>query len=166
VALITLNGERAISPSVADAITGEPNQNPAVALDAVIPIDPQAVSPFVDMRVVKSGARTGFTHGIVTSTTVTTDQCRGVWDDETETCEPDPARPNVVMTNQVRIGVDPAFGEEPSDNGDSGSLWLSDEPDTRFRIVGLNHSGAGSRADANPITDVLTAMNITFDPGP
>jgi hypothetical protein len=165
-ALIALNGERAITTSVADAISGEPNQNPAVALDAVIPIDSEPVAPFVDMRVIKSGARTGFTHGIVTSTTATTNQCRGVWDDATQTCQDDPARPNLLMTNQVRVGVDATFGEEPSDAGDSGSLWLSDEPDTRFRVVGLNHSGAGSQADANPIADVLTAMNITFEPGP
>lgn len=166
VALVTLNGDRAISTGVADAITGEPNQSPVVALDAVIPIDPRPVTPFVDMRVVKSGARTGFTHGLVTSTTATTNQCRGVWDDETESCEEDPTRPNVVMTSQVRIGIDPAFGEEPSDSGDSGSLWLSDEPDSRFRVVGLNHSGTTGRADANPTADVLSAMNITFEPGP
>jgi hypothetical protein len=162
-ALVDLNDSRGFMQAVADAITDEPNQNPAVALDAVINIDPQVAPPFVGMQVIKSGARTGFTHGIITSITAGTNQCRGTWDDNTNTCTPDPNRPNLVMNGQIRIAQDPAFGEPTTDSGDSGSLWLSNEPGTLFQVVALTHSGTNT-SDANPIQDVLNALNIRLNP--
>lgn len=162
-ALVNLDNSRGRQQGVADAITGEPHQNPEISLDAVINIDPQVAAPFIGMHVVKSGARTGFTHGIITSVTAGTNQCRGTWDDATNTCTPDPATPNLVMNNQIRIAQDPAFGEPTTDSGDSGSLWLSNEPATRFQVVGLTHSGTDT-SDANPIQDVITALNIRLAP--
>lgn len=161
-ALIELNGSRGIRQSVADAITGEPNQNPQVALDAVIPINLQAATAFIGMRVYKSGARTGLTHGVVTSITAPLDQCRGEFDNTTNTCTPDPNHPDHNMTNQIEISADPAFNEDVSNSGDSGSLWLSNENATRNQVVGLHHSGRQSDniAFANLIQDVLTALNI------
>jgi hypothetical protein len=162
-ALVELDGGRTIRQSVADAIVGEPNQNAEVALDAVIPIDPQVVpanNTLIGQRVYKSGARTGLTHGIVTSVTNPIDQCRGTWIEDTQTCEADPNRLNLILRNQIEIGLDPNFNEEISDSGDSGSLWLSAEPATRNQVVGLNHSGAGGLAFANPIQDVLDVLNL------
>jgi hypothetical protein len=161
-ALVELNGTRIVRQSVADAMTGEPNQNAEVAPDAVIPIDPRVVpatNALIGQHVYKSGARTGLTHGIVTSVTALIDQCRGTWDDATNTCTPDPDRLNLRLTNQIEISRDPTFNEPTTDSGDSGSLWLSDEPATRNQVVGLTHSGLDS-SSANPIQTVLTALNI------
>lgn len=160
-ALVNLDNSRGFRQAVADAIAGEPNQNPAISLDAVINIDPQVAVPFVGMHVIKSGSRTGLTHGIITSITATTNQCRGTWDDMTNSCTPDPTRPNLVMNNQIRIAQDPAFGEPTTDSGDSGSLWLSNEPGTRFQIVGLTHSGTNT-SDANPFQDILNDNNLNI----
>jgi hypothetical protein len=164
-ALIALNGTRSFDLGVLDAQSGEPNTNPRIALGAVVPIVRSVAAPFVGMRVYKSGARTGFTHGLVTSINATTNQCRGEFEDATSTCTPDPDRPNLVMTGQVRIGTSAAFpGEPTTDNGDSGSLWLSDEPATRDQVVALTHSGGSNSSDANPINDVLAALNVRLNP--
>jgi hypothetical protein len=162
--LIELNGERGFQQAVCDALTGEPNQNAQVSVNAVIPIMTQVAPAFVGMRVYKSGARTGLTHAVVTSITAPLNQCRGEWDDATSTCTPDPARPNLQMLNQIRLGADTAFNEQISDPGDSGSLWLSNENDTRDQVVALNHSGSGNTASANPIQDVLNALNVRLSP--
>ncbi len=163
-ALVDLDNSRGFRQSIADALTGEPNQNFEVALDAVIDIDPQVAPAFIGMSVLKSGGRTGLTHGLVTSITAGTNQCRGTWNDATNTCTPDPANPNLVMNNQIRIGQDPAFGEPTTDGGDSGSLWLSNEAATRFQIVALTHSGGANSSDANPIQDVLNELNVRLTP--
>ncbi len=163
-ALIDLDNSRGFRQSVADAISGEPHQNPEIALNAVIDIDPQVAPAFVGMRVVKSGARTGLTHGIVTSINAAIDQCRGTWNATTATCTPDPSRPNLLLTNQISIAQDPAFGEPTTDSGDSGSLWLSDEPATRHQVVALTHSGDATSSSANPIQDVLNRLNVRLGP--
>jgi hypothetical protein len=162
-AIIELDGTRTVNQSVADAVTGEPTQNPKVALDAVIPIDPRGIpanNALLGHHVFKSGARTGLTHGVVTSVTAPIIQCRGEWDDATNTCTPNPDRPNLTLTNQIEIGRDPAIGEITTDEGDSGSLWLSDEAATRNQLVGLTHSGDGDVSTASPIQDVLDALNL------
>ncbi|MCH5373799.1 MAG: S1 family peptidase, partial [Planctomycetes bacterium] len=159
-ALARLYGRRAIDLGVLDARTGEPHTNPRIGLDQTIPIIRTVAAPFVDMRVYKSGARTGFTHGVITHINATTDQCRGDWEDDTG-CDPDPDRPNLVMTDQIRIGPDPAFpGEPTTDGGDSGSLWISNEPATQDQVVALTHSGTATTSDANPIGDVLAELGI------
>jgi len=163
-ALVALNGSRAFDLGVLDVQSGEPNTNARIAPNAVVPVVRTMAAPFVGMLVYKSGARTGLTHGIVTSVTATTNQCRGEFDDATG-CREDPNRPNLVMQNQVRIGDNPAFpGEPTTDNGDSGSLWLSDEPATRDQVVALTHSGRTGSSDANPIGDVLAALNVRLNP--
>lgn len=161
-ALVELNDSRSFRQSIPDAITGEPNQNPEVALDAIIDINPQVARAFVGMLVVKSGSRTGFTHGVVTSVTASTNQCRGTFDEATSTCTPDPNRPDLLMTNQIRISQDPTFGEPTTDSGDSGSLWLSNEPSSQFQVVALTHSGGNNSSTANPIQEVLTELRVAL----
>lgn len=163
-ALIDLDNSRGFRQSVTDAIAGEPHQSPEIALNAVIDIDPQVAPAFVGMHVLKSGARTGLTHGIVTSINAPVNQCRGTWDATTSTCTPDSSRPNLLLTNQIAIAQDPAFGEPTTDPGDSGSLWLSDEPGTRYRVVALTHSGGATSSSANPIGDVLNRLNVRLGP--
>ena len=158
--IIEFDGSRPALQKIADAITGEPNNQPIVGLDTVIPIDPQVALPslasadVVGQHVYKSGSRTGLTHGIISSIGPMT-QNRG------HNSTPDPKHPNLVLNNQFKIGADPAFGEQQfSDHGDSGSLVLSREPTTMNQIVGLLHSGDDTTTDVSPIQDVLAALGL------
>ncbi len=163
--IASLNGVRGIDLGVLDALSGEPNTNARIAIDGIVPIVRAVAPAFVGMKVYKSGARTGLTHGLVTSITAMTNQCRGEFEDSTSTCHPDPATPNLVMTNQIRVGTSADFPTEPTtDHGDSGSLWLSDEPATRDQVVGLTHSGRIGSSDANPLADVLAALDVRLTP--
>jgi hypothetical protein len=157
-ALIEFDGSRPAIQKVADALTGETNNQPIVGLDTVVPIDPQIAFPslaFADVvgkLVYKSGARTGLTHGIITGI--------GPFrqDRSEDGTTPDPDHPDLVLVNQFRIAPDPAFGEELFiDHGDSGSIVLSREPDSMNRVVGLLHSLGGG---TSPIQDVLAAMGL------
>ncbi|MGJ0452603.1 MAG: hypothetical protein ACR65T_05130 [Methylocystis sp.] len=163
--IASLYGVRGVELGVLDALSGEPNTNARIAVDGIVPIVRAVAPAFVGMKVYKSGARTGLTHGLVTSIVATTNQCRGEFEDSTGTCHPDPATPNLVMTNQIRVGTSADFPAEPTtDHGDSGSLWLSDEPATRDQVVGLTHSGRIGSSDANPINDVLAALDVRLTP--
>jgi hypothetical protein len=158
-ALIEFDGSRPAIQKVADVITGETNNQPILGLDTVIPIDPQIAFPslaaadVVGKLVYKSGARTGVTHGIISSIGTFTQN-------RSEDSTPDPNHPNLVLPNQFSIGADPAFGEELfDDHGDSGSLVLSRETDTMNQVVGLLHSGNGG---TSPIQDVLAAFGLAL----
>jgi hypothetical protein len=155
--IIELDGSRPAIQDVADAITGEPNNQPIIGLDTVIPIDPQVALPslasadVMGHHVYKSGSRTGLTHGIISSIGTFT-QNRG--NDST----PDPNHPDLTLPDEFVIGSDPAFAEELfDDHGDSGSLVLSREPATMNQVVGLLHSGNGG---TSPIQDVLAALGL------
>ena len=164
-AIASLYGVRGVDLGVLDALSGEPNTNARMAIDGIVPIVRATAPAFVGMKVYKSGARTGLTHGLVTNINATTNQCRGEFEDSTGTCHENPATPNLVMMNQVRIGTSADFPTEPTtDHGDSGSLWLSDEPATRDQVVSLTHSGRTGSSDANPIADVLAALDIRLTP--
>ncbi len=145
--VIELNGSRPALQDVADVIPGETNNNPIAAAGTVI----------LGHLVYKSGARTGLTHGMITSIAPFT-QCRGEFDENTGTCTPDPAHPDLHLPDEFYIAADPAFGEELfDDHGDSGSIVLSREPATMNRVVGLLHSGSGA---TSPIQHVLSALNL------
>jgi hypothetical protein len=62
---------------------------------------------------------------------------------------------------QLNIGPDPAFGENVSQPGDSGSIWVHR---ATGRPVALHHSGGDNpdRATASFIEDVFAAMGITM----
>jgi hypothetical protein len=156
-ALIEFDGSRPAMQKVADAITGETNNQPIVGLSTVIPIDPQiafaslAPADVVGKLVYKSGARTGLTHGIIAGIGPFTQN-------RSDGSTPDPDHPNLTLPKQFTIGADPAFGEELfDDHGDSGSIVLSREPDSMHRVVGLLHSENGG---TSPIQDVLAAMGL------
>ncbi len=161
--IIDLDGSRPALQDVADVIPGETNNNPITVAGTVIPIDPQVALPSLALAdvmghlVYKSGARTGLTHGIISSIGPFL-QCRGEFDESTSSCTPDPAHPDLSLANQFRIGADPAFGEELFDDaGDSGSIVLSREPATMNQVVGLLHSSDGG---TSPIQHVLSALNL------
>jgi hypothetical protein len=156
--IIELDGSRPAQQAVADAITGETNNQPIVGLDTVVTIDPQVAFPTLTSaavtgkRVYKSGARTGLTHGIISSLGPFTQN-------RSDGSTPDPNHPDLVFANpQFTINPDPAFGEESfDDHGDSGSLVLSREPDSMNQVVGLLHSGNGG---TSPIQDVLATLEL------
>jgi hypothetical protein len=156
-ALIEFDGSRPAIQKVADALSGETNNQPILGLDTVIPIDPNIAFPslaaadVVGKLVYKSGARTGLTHGIIAGIGPFTQN-------RSETSTPDPNHPNLFLPNQFTIGTDPAFPEELfDDHGDSGSIVLSREPDSMNRVVGLLHSENGG---TSPIQDVLAALGL------
>jgi len=156
-ALIEFDGSRPAIQKVADAISGETNNQPIIGLNTVIPVDPQIAFPSLALPdvmgklVYKSGARTGLTHGIIAGIGPFTQN-------RSEDSTPDPNHPNLFLPNQFTIGTDPAFPEEMfDDHGDSGSIVLSREPDSMNRVVGLLHSGNGG---TSPIQDVLAAMGL------
>lgn len=72
--------------------------------------------------------------------------------------------PSPVIDGSIRDFVDqieivPRLGESSldlnCDEGDSGALWISEDDG---RIVGLHFAGDGSRAVANPIASVVSAL--------
>ncbi len=95
-------------------------------------------------KVHKSGARTGVTHGIL-STFAPSGHDLVTW-----------------SIDQMVIVSDPDFGSEPvSDHGDSGSIWVHT---ASLRPVGLNHSGSDDNltAFASLLEDVQSRMDITI----
>ncbi|HYC92445.1 MAG TPA: hypothetical protein VEO54_24780 [Thermoanaerobaculia bacterium] len=159
-ALSVLDTDRATSfLQVLDAQSDEFNLSPEVALDGTIPLTgtimPKAevlglladpTTPVASLQVFKSGATTGLTHGLMTGITGSFTRS----DDGTAFNIP-----------QLNIGPDPAFGENVSQPGDSGSVWIHRA--TR-RPVALHHSGSDSpdSAVASFLEDVATALNITL----
>lgn len=101
---------------------------------SVLELDPveRIVGAVVGMRVVKSGAETGVTMGIVTEVT-----------DRLITIE----RPFDAVDEYVL-----------SDRGDSGAVWLDAQTG---RAIGLHFSGRDSNlAFARPLGSVLTALGL------
>ncbi len=100
-----------------------------------------------NLRVFKSGGRTGLTFGIITDTNAD-------------------GHPEVNWgIGQIRIVTDgdPAFGNgmEVGNHGDSGSCWVHH---ATLRPVGLNHSGTDDLASAvaSFLEDVQSILNVTF----
>lgn len=99
--------------------------------------------PVLGAGVRKSGRTTGATDAVITDVSA-----------------------DVEVTNypQGTLGfVDQIVIEDdnPSARGDSGSLWV----DRSGRVVGLNFAGSPGRAIANPIGDVIDALDIDIDNG-
>lgn len=157
-ALCELDTDRALAmKTVLDAQSGEDFQMPMVALDGTVPVagtpltraEIAALLPLppgdVRRKVFKSGARTGFTHGIVSALTID-GHMEATW-----------------TIPQVLIIPDPAFGEPTSRKGDSGSIWVQS---ATMRPVALHHTGAtdgsGSFALASLLDDVQTRLSITI----
>lgn len=100
------------------------------------------------MAVRKRGRTTGLTHGTVDdlALTVNIDYCNGLG--------------TVQLTNQIGIEVDAAQSTQFGNGGDSGSVVV----DTNRRVVGLYFAGTpdGTYGVANPIQDVLTALDVSM----
>lgn len=160
-ALCLLDTDRDLGFSqVLDAQSDEDNQNPITALDGLVNLNGPIMTkmevetilmttPADDpqRQVFKSGATTGLTHGLMTALAVT-------------------GHPEATWTiEQLRIVRDPAFGEDVSIPGDSGSVWVHRQSN---RPVALNHSGSrdadgnptGETATASLLEDVFSALNI------
>ena len=147
-ALCRLDTDRALGfTQVLDAQSDEDNQNFISALDGVVDltgpvmtraeIDVILTTPMNDpeRQVFKSGATTGLTHGII------------------RTLAPDGHGKATWAIDQLIIDRDPAFGEDVSIPGDSGSVWVHT---TTRRPIALNHSGSRD-ADDNPTGDTAWA---------
>jgi hypothetical protein len=160
-ALCVLDTDRATSfLQVLDAQSNEDNQSFETALDGTIAVSStimpkaeamalisDATTPTAQLQVFKSGAMTGLTHGLMTGFT-----------SSPFTRSDDGTQFNIP---QLNIGPDPAFGENVSQPGDSGSIWVHR---ATGRPVALHHSGGDNpdRATASFIEDVFAAMGITM----
>jgi hypothetical protein len=165
-AVCRLNGSRLLPADTSfhylDAQAGEFSTVPLDAMDTEIAIAGETLSNADlddliaagnpdDLKVFKSGARTGLTYGMIsgiTHTPYTRD------DDGT-----------VFSIPQILIVEDPDQPMMVSNRGDSGSVWITqNEINGHRRIAGLNHSGRRdiNRATASRIEDVMNALNIRF----
>lgn len=160
-ALCVLDTDRTLGFGlVLDAASDETNQAFESALDGLVTLattimpiaevmallaDP--TTPSSQLQVFKSGATTGLTHGLISGFTAAPFTRT---DDGTQFNLP-----------QLTIAPDPAFGENVSQPGDSGSIWIHR---ATGRPVGLHHSGSDSpdRATASFIEDVFRVMNVTL----
>jgi hypothetical protein len=107
------------------------------------------VQPFVGMAVKKSGRTTGITSGTIVAVDGTiivaySSTCGGK------------SKYKALFGNQIRI-LPSTF----SNGGDSGSLVVEDVPNCP-RPVGLLFAGGRSDTFANPIDDVLSALNVSI----
>lgn len=159
-ALCRLDTDRALNlREMIDARSDEPHTVFVSSLDGLIALNGPvmarteieaflAANDTNNLRVFKSGGRTGLTFGVITETT-------------------DIGHPEVTWAlGQLRIDtdIDPAFGNgmEVSNSGDSGSCWVHH---ATLRPVGLNHSGEVTGTDhaiASFLEDVQTILNVTI----
>ncbi len=92
------------------------------------------VEPLIGMEVMKSGATSGVTHGIISSISSTLVNIR-------------------ISSNPNKWDKD----NEISLPGDSGSVWITDSDDKK--AVGLHHSGDSLDT---PLTEYALAVNLRF----
>jgi hypothetical protein len=107
------------------------------------------VQPYVGMAVKKSGRTTGTTTGTVAAVDGTIIVAYG------STCG-GKNKYKALFGNQIRL-LPASF----SAGGDSGSLVVENTPNCP-RAVGLLFAGGGKDTFANPIDDVLSALNVTI----
>jgi hypothetical protein len=161
-ALCRINTSRTLRMlEVTDARSGEPNTRPVSAIDGNITLTGPvmtrleieaflAASDLPNLRVFKSGARTGMTFGVIASTTADGHD-EVSWGRGQLSIVPDP---------------DPAFANATavSDRGDSGSIWVHL---ASLRPVGLHHTGAldptiNDFAAASLLEDVQSLLQVTI----
>lgn len=161
-ALCRLDTDRALGFSqVLDAQSDEDNQNFVSSLGGLVTLAGPVMTkaeieailalPAADpqRQVFKSGATSGLTHGLMRTLAIS-GHGEATWTIE-----------------QLLIDRDPAFGEDTSIPGDSGSIWVHS---STLRPVALNHSGArdaagnptGDTATASLLEDVFSRLGITL----
>ena len=105
-------------------------------------------TPTVGMAVRKRGRTTELTYGTVDTLdlTVSIDYGDGLG--------------TVTLNHQIGVDVNPALSTQFGDHGDSGAVVVNDDR----RVVGLHFAGnsAGTYGVANPIQDVLDALNVNL----
>ncbi|MBD8078349.1 hypothetical protein [Cellulosimicrobium arenosum] len=159
-ALCVLDTDRTLGfGQVLDARSDEDNQNAETALDGTITVAAtimpvaevmallaDSTTPTAQLEVFKSGATTGLTHGLISGFTATA----FTRSDGTSFTIP-----------QLTIGPDPAFGENVSAPGDSGSVWVHR---ATGRPVALHHSGRDDpdSATASFLEDVFSQLGVTL----
>jgi hypothetical protein len=158
-AVAAVRGNRALGAPLftyLDASAGEANSTPITALGgrfgtvgfmANTDIDAAlAAGVAANLKVHKSGAGTGVTHGIISALLPVVAR-----DDETGTLQ---------FVNQILIVPDPALpaaGGLAADLGDSGSLWVQTSSN---KLVAMTHTVGSSGAVASRIQDVVNALGI------
>jgi len=160
-AVATARGNRSLGAPLfgyLDAATGEPNTAAVVGLNGTFnssgfmtnaEIDAALASGVqANLKVHKSGAGTGVTHGIVSALLPVVAR-----DDETGTLQ---------FVNQILIAPDAAFqaaGGKVAGLGDSGSLWIQTSTN---KVVGMTHTVGSSGVVASRIQDVVNALGIAL----
>ena len=158
-ALCVINTDRAlVMNTMLDAQSGEDFLSPLTALNGMVTVQTGNVMTHAEIsnllalpiddaerKVIKSGATTGFTHGVIAGLSPV-------------------GHPEATWNiDQLFIIRDPDFDEPVSRAGDSGSVWIHT---ATLRPVGLNHSGSaddsGDTAWASLLEDVQTLLNITI----
>lgn len=144
-----------------DATPGEPNSTPISASGGIFgtsggyltntelsTIIANAASDPAGLKVHKSGAGSGVTHGLISALVPTFAR-----PDETGT---------LYFANQIVIVPDsqaPAMSGVITSAGDSGSLWIQTRSN---KLVGLSHAIGSTGAVASRIEDVVNALQIQF----
>lgn len=163
-AIATIRGNRALGfplSAYQDAAVGEPNAAPISSANGnftsssvyltnsqINSIISNAASDPTGLRVHKSSAATGVTHGLISALVPVL-----VRDDESGT---------LYFVNQLLIVEDPSL---PSASGrfaapgDSGGLWIQTRSN---KVVGLGHMVGTGGVAASRIEDVANALNLQF----
>lgn len=139
-----------------DAATGDSNAAPISALGGVFNTSGLMTNAEIDaalaggvpanLKVHKSGAATGVTHGILSMLLPVVPR-----DDESGTLQ---------FINQILIVPDPAApaaGSKVAGLGDSGSLWIQTSTN---KVVGMTHTVGTNGTIASRIQDVVNALQI------
>jgi hypothetical protein len=157
-AVASVRGNRALGAPLftyLDASTGEANSAPIAALGGTFgtvgfmtnsDIDAALAAGGANLKVHKSGAGTGVTHGIISALLPVVAR-----DDESGTLQ---------FVNQLLIVPDPALpaaGGLVADLGDSGSLWVQT---SSKKLVAMTHTVGSSGAVASRIQDVVNVLGI------
>jgi hypothetical protein len=158
-AVATVRGNRSLGfPLFAqlDAATGESNATAVSAPDGVFNTSGFVTNAEIDaalasgvaanLKVHKSGAGTGVTHGLISALLPVVPR-----DDESGTLQ---------FINQVLIVPDPAAPAadgKVAGRGDSGSLWIQTSTN---KVVAMTHTVGASGTVASRIQDVVNALQI------
>ncbi len=154
----SVRGNRALGAPLfryLDGSAGEANATPISTLGGTFgtvgfmtnsDIDAALAAGGANLKVHKSGAGTGVTHGIISALLPVVAR-----DDESGTLQ---------FVNQILIVPDPALpaaGGLTADLGDSGSLWVQTSSN---KLAAMTHTVGSSGAVASRIQDVVNALGI------
>lgn len=143
---IVPNGKTPVDAAIAEIMPGQVDTKGTIMQIGTISSTP--VDAFVGQKVKKSGRTSGLTRGKISglNATITVEYSEECGGKEYES----------TFENQILI-TPGSFLQ----GGDSGSLLVEDV-DTNPRPIGLCFAGSDSVSIANPIRDVLNALNVTM----